>query len=179
MCRNVKQTSHSILRLSIQHLWVPGGMRMLHCNDWLYIAAAECTNVEFSPDEVIKRVCSNTRGVNCTVHWTHGDIRPINIYIFTFILFQTWMCGGQLEIIPCSHVGHIFRKRSPYSWKTGVNVVKKNSIRLAEVWMDDYKNYYYERFNYDLVSNNYAVKVKCYMQSNLSYSYNSQFFLRL
>lgn len=65
---------------------------------------------------------------------------------------QVWMCGGVLEIIPCSHVGHIFRKRSPYKWRTGVNVVKKNSIRLAEVWMDEYKKYYYERFNNDLVS---------------------------
>ncbi|XP_046349821.1 polypeptide N-acetylgalactosaminyltransferase 5-like isoform X1 [Haliotis rufescens] len=64
--------------------------------------------------------------------------------------FRIWMCGGSLEIIPCSHVGHIFRKRSPYKWKTGVNVVKKNSVRLAEVWMDEYKNYYYERFNFDL-----------------------------
>ncbi|PVD30435.1 hypothetical protein C0Q70_09701 [Pomacea canaliculata] len=64
--------------------------------------------------------------------------------------FRVWMCGGVLEIIPCSHVGHIFRKRSPYKWRTGVNVVKKNSIRLAEVWMDEYRNYYYERFNNDL-----------------------------
>jgi polypeptide N-acetylgalactosaminyltransferase len=52
----------------------------------------------------------------------------------------------------CSHVGHIFRKRSPYSWKNTGNPVKKNSIRLAEVWMDEYKEYYYERFNHDLVS---------------------------
>ena len=28
--------------------------------------------------------------------------------------------------------------------------MKKNSIRLAEVWMDGYRFYYYERFNYDL-----------------------------
>ena len=83
------------------------------------------------------------------------DIRNHSCTIITMcgILFQVWMCGGTLEIIPCSHVGHIFRKRSPYKWKSGVNVVKKNSIRVAEVWMDEYKNYYYERFNYDLVSN--------------------------
>ena len=64
--------------------------------------------------------------------------------------FKTWMCGGTLEIVPCSHVGHIFRKRSPYKWRTGVNVLKRNSIRLAEVWLDDYKKYYYDRIGNDL-----------------------------
>lgn len=64
--------------------------------------------------------------------------------------FRIWMCGGTLTIVPCSHVGHIFRERSPYAWKSGVNVVKKNSVRLAEVWLDEYKHYYYERLNYDL-----------------------------
>ena len=73
------------------------------------------------------------------------------------------MCGGTLEIIPCSHVGHIFRKRSPYKWRGGVNVVKKNSVRLAEVWMDEYKNYYYERFNHDLVSTLLrSIHLSCY-----------------
>ncbi|KAI6176609.1 Polypeptide N-acetylgalactosaminyltransferase [Aphelenchoides bicaudatus] len=64
--------------------------------------------------------------------------------------FKIWMCGGTLEIVPCSHVGHIFRKRSPYKWRTGVNVLKRNSIRLAEVWLDEYKKYYYERINNNL-----------------------------
>jgi len=63
--------------------------------------------------------------------------------------FKTWMCGGTLEIIPCSHVGHIFRKRSPYKWRTGVNVLKRNNIRLAEVWLDDYSEYYYQRIGND------------------------------
>lgn len=63
--------------------------------------------------------------------------------------FKTWMCGGTLEIIPCSHVGHIFRRRSPYKWRSGVNVLKRNSVRLAEVWLDDYAKYYYQRIGND------------------------------
>ncbi|CAN7985646.1 unnamed protein product, partial [Ixodes hexagonus] len=64
--------------------------------------------------------------------------------------FKTWMCGGTLEIVPCSHVGHIFRKRSPYKWRSGVNVLRRNSVRLAEVWLDEYAKYYYQRIGHDL-----------------------------
>lgn len=35
-------------------------------------------------------------------------------------------------------------------WMTGVNVVKRNSVRLAEVWLDDYKRFYYQRIGNDL-----------------------------
>ncbi|CAF0916464.1 unnamed protein product [Adineta ricciae] len=64
--------------------------------------------------------------------------------------FKLWQCGGELLCAPCSHVGHVFRKRSPYSWPKNTNVIRKNSVRLAEVWLDDYKNYYYERINFSL-----------------------------
>lgn len=63
--------------------------------------------------------------------------------------FKTWMCGGTLEIVPCSHVGHIFRKRSPYKWRSGVNVLRRNSVRLAEAWLDEYAKYYYQRIGND------------------------------
>lgn len=63
--------------------------------------------------------------------------------------FKTWMCGGTLEIVPCSHVGHIFRKRSPYKWRQGVNVLRRNSVRLAEVWLDEFSQYYYQRIGND------------------------------
>ena len=53
------------------------------------------------------------------------------------------MCGGTLEIVPCSQVGHVFRNESPYTWTP--NAAKINSFRLAEVWMDDYAKYYYKR----------------------------------
>ena len=29
-------------------------------------------------------------------------------------------------------------------------MLRRNSIRLAEVWLDDYKKYYYDRIGHDL-----------------------------
>lgn len=58
---------------------------------------------------------------------------------------QVWQCGGQLEIIPCSVVGHVFRTKSPHTFPKGTEVITRNQVRLAEVWMDDYKHIYYRR----------------------------------
>uniref|UniRef100_A0A3Q2QAD5 Polypeptide N-acetylgalactosaminyltransferase 11 n=1 Tax=Fundulus heteroclitus TaxID=8078 RepID=A0A3Q2QAD5_FUNHE len=58
------------------------------------------------------------------------------------ISFRIWMCGGQLLIVPCSRVGHIFRKRRPYGSPGGQDTMAHNSLRLAHVWMDGYKEQY-------------------------------------
>lgn len=58
------------------------------------------------------------------------------------ISFRIWMCGGQLIIVPCSRVGHIFRKRRPYGSPGGQDTMAHNSLRLAHVWMDEYKDQY-------------------------------------
>lgn len=69
---------------------------------------------------------------------------------------RIWTCGGRIEINPCSHVAHLFRKASPYTFeiKKNVNgheakvtsvatVLYSNLARVAEVWMDEYKDFFY------------------------------------
>ncbi|KAJ3591907.1 hypothetical protein NHX12_007037 [Muraenolepis orangiensis] len=60
------------------------------------------------------------------------------------ISFKIWMCGGEIEIIPCSRVGHIFRGKNPYKFpKDRQKTVERNLARVAEVWLDDYKELFY------------------------------------
>ncbi|XP_057884505.1 polypeptide N-acetylgalactosaminyltransferase 5 [Melospiza georgiana] len=60
------------------------------------------------------------------------------------ISFKVWMCGGEIEIVPCSRVGHIFRNDNPYSFpKDRVRTVERNLARVAEVWLDEYKELFY------------------------------------
>ncbi|XP_072009010.1 polypeptide N-acetylgalactosaminyltransferase 4 isoform X2 [Engystomops pustulosus] len=55
--------------------------------------------------------------------------------------FRVWQCGGTLEIHPCSHVGHVFPKKAPYARPNFL----QNTARAAEVWMDGYKEHFYNR----------------------------------
>ncbi|KAH9507177.1 putative polypeptide N-acetylgalactosaminyltransferase 9 [Bulinus truncatus] len=62
--------------------------------------------------------------------------------------FKTWMCGGSLLLSLCSHVGHIFRNSNPNL--KGIHMTYKNPVRVAEVWMDRFKHYFYEKLAYNI-----------------------------
>lgn len=54
---------------------------------------------------------------------------------------KNWLCGGQIEVVPCSRIGHVFRKKSfPKSLSQGILA---NSRLIAENWMDEFKKFFY------------------------------------
>lgn len=59
--------------------------------------------------------------------------------------FKIWQCGGQMYDAPCSRVGHIYRKFPPFPNPGRGDFLGKNYKRVAEVWMDEYAEYIYNR----------------------------------
>ncbi|XP_071412345.1 polypeptide N-acetylgalactosaminyltransferase-like 6 isoform X2 [Pithys albifrons albifrons] len=60
------------------------------------------------------------------------------------ISFKVWMCGGGMYDVPCSRVGHIYRKYVPYKVPSGTSLAR-NLKRVAETWMDEFAEYIYQR----------------------------------
>lgn len=56
--------------------------------------------------------------------------------------FRGWLCGGQVLNHPCSRVAHLFK---PFAYSFGGHreqIVQKNQMRVAELWMDDWKKFF-------------------------------------
>ena len=62
------------------------------------------------------------------------------------LAFRAWMCGGEVLTVTCSRVGHVF-KQSPNKFDgtegTKEHTIQRNLMRVADVWMDGSKKYFY------------------------------------
>ena len=59
--------------------------------------------------------------------------------------FKIWQCHGRMVDAPCSRVGHIYRGYAPFSNVRSKDFLTINYKRVAEVWMDEYKEFLYAR----------------------------------
>jgi len=70
--------------------------------------------------------------------------------------FRIWMCGGSMEVAPCSNVGHIYREFDRFGVDRQLRhvdvgrVLDRNDARVAEVWMDDYKSLFFRYRHMDM-----------------------------
>lgn len=60
-----------------------------------------------------------------------------------------WQCGGSIEVLPCARIAHIERAHKPYT-EDLTSHVRRNALRVAEVWMDEFKSHVYMAWNIPL-----------------------------
>ncbi|XP_008851961.1 polypeptide N-acetylgalactosaminyltransferase 9 isoform X2 [Nannospalax galili] len=73
---------------------------------------------------------------------------------------RVWQCGGSMEVLPCSRVAHIERTKKPYNNDIDY-YAKRNALRAAEVWMDDFKSHVYMAWNIPMTVRNSKASGYC------------------
>jgi len=57
---------------------------------------------------------------------------------------KVWRCGGHIEMVPCSRIGHLFRAPEARPYDVPVPQVVRNYGRIAKVWLDDHMESFYK-----------------------------------
>merc|ERR1719161_2891764 len=60
------------------------------------------------------------------------------------LTMKVWRCGGRIEVVPCSRIGHLFRDPEHRPYPVSVDTVVHNYKRLAELWAMDHLDYFYK-----------------------------------
>lgn len=58
------------------------------------------------------------------------------------LTMKVWRCGGRIETMPCSRIGHLFRDPAHRPYPVEVDQVVKNYKRLAHVWLKEHYSYF-------------------------------------
>uniref|UniRef100_A0A8C2KWV7 Polypeptide N-acetylgalactosaminyltransferase n=1 Tax=Cyprinus carpio TaxID=7962 RepID=A0A8C2KWV7_CYPCA len=73
---------------------------------------------------------------------------------------RVWQCGGSMEVLPCARVAHIERTKKPYNNDIDY-YAKRNGLRAAEVWMDEFKSHVYMAWNIPM--NVSEIRIRLYL----------------
>eukprot|EP00928_Gymnodinium_smaydae_P011669 TRINITY_DN14280_c0_g1_i1.p1 TRINITY_DN14280_c0_g1~~TRINITY_DN14280_c0_g1_i1.p1 ORF type:complete len:433 (+),score=74.55 TRINITY_DN14280_c0_g1_i1:60-1358(+) len=60
------------------------------------------------------------------------------------LTMKVWRCGGRIEIVPCSRVGHLYRDPEHRPYDVEVNTVVHNYKRLALLWAKDHLDLFFK-----------------------------------
>jgi polypeptide N-acetylgalactosaminyltransferase len=60
------------------------------------------------------------------------------------LTMKAWRCGGRIDIVPCSRVGHMFRDSVHQPYTVKVQQIVKNYARLAHIWTDRHINAFWK-----------------------------------
>lgn len=59
-----------------------------------------------------------------------------------------------MEVLPCARIAHIERAHKPYT-EDLTSHVRRNALRVAEVWMDEFRSHVYMAWNIPMDVSNY------------------------
>uniref|UniRef100_A0A3Q2CEH3 Polypeptide N-acetylgalactosaminyltransferase n=1 Tax=Cyprinodon variegatus TaxID=28743 RepID=A0A3Q2CEH3_CYPVA len=62
---------------------------------------------------------------------------------------RVWLCGGSVEVVPCSRIAHIERAHKPYAPDLNPSM-RRNALRVADIWLDEYKKNVFIAWNIPL-----------------------------
>ncbi len=125
---------------------------------WIDIPEAEKARINHSPVAPVRTptMAGGLFAVNREYFWDVGSYdEEMDVWGGENLemSFRVWQCGGVIETLPCSRVGHIFRSFHPYSFPNNKDTHGINTARTVEVWMDEYKRLFYMN-RPDLVNSN-------------------------
>ncbi|ELV09160.1 putative polypeptide N-acetylgalactosaminyltransferase 8 [Tupaia chinensis] len=73
---------------------------------------------------------------------------------------RVWQCGGKIEVLPCSRIAHLERSHKPYALDLSP-ALKRNALRVAEIWMGEHKHMVYLAWNIPLQMKNTLDRTIC------------------